>query len=151
MPTFSTDYATAQASALTDQSKSPNLGAYGGDVKYLEATVSVPGTFAVNDVIRIARLPAGARVIPSLISVDYTDPGDACTLKIGDSTDDDRYASGLALGNAAGRKELTEGTEGVAFTTPFKTTSADWLQAVITTATSAAAHTQTWHIFYTLG
>jgi hypothetical protein len=151
MATIYSDLATAQNSALSDQSKSPSLPAYGGDLKYLDVTVSVASDITTSDAIYLCRLPKGARLVPSLISVDYGDPGDALTLKLGDASDDDRYISGLALGGSAGRKLLTEGTEGAAFLTPYKLTDAGWLIATPTTVTSAAAHSQEWHIVYTLG
>lgn len=152
MTTLSTDYATAQAAAINDQSKSPNLGDYGGDVKHIDVKITVPATFAVDDVVRLARLPAGARIIPALCSVDHGDPGDALTLKLGDELDDDRYGSGIALGNAAGRKTPVDAsTKGAAFLTPHKLSSPSWIQYVITTATSGAEHVQNWRIAYTLG
>jgi hypothetical protein len=84
--------------------------------------------------------------------VDHADPGDAFTCKVGDAVDDDRYGAALALGNAAGRKALSEaGTKGDAFTTPYALANEGWITVTPTTVTSAAEHVQCWHLAYTLG
>src|SRR5688572_18338285 len=114
-----TDLATGQLAAETDFSEAPNLRSYGGDVRYVDVKIAVTA-LTTSDVIYLAKLPKGARVIPALCSVDYGDPGDALTGKLGDEVDDDRYGAALALGGSAGRKGFSEaGTKGDAFTTPY--------------------------------
>jgi hypothetical protein len=151
MANYYTTYATSQNSALTDQSASPNVRQNGGTVQHIDVTVALTA-LTTSDVLYLFKLPAGARLLPNLCSVDYGDPGDALTGNIGDEADTDRYGAALALGNAAGRKEFSEaGTKGAAFLTPFTQTGASWLTFTPTTVTSFAAHTQTWHLAYTLG
>lgn len=153
-----TDFATLQASAVNDISTAPNLKAYGGELKVVQVS-KTSYTAATADPLFICRLPKGARIIPQLCSVDYGDPGDALTGKIGTFTvastpaaiDDDVFGSGLALGNAAGRKAFTEaGTVGAGILTPARLDQDAWLVATWTTATSAVSHTQVWTIAYTL-
>jgi hypothetical protein len=150
-----TDLATAQKDALTDLSKAPNLRSYGGDVRHIDVVITATG--ATADPVYLARLPKGARLLPQLCSVDFEDPGDALTGKIGhiydDGTgDDDAYGAALALGNAAGRKEFSEaGTKGAAFLAPVTLAKDAWIYVTWTTATSAVSAKQTWHLAYTLG
>lgn len=150
-----TDYATAQNSALTDLSAAPNLRSYGGNVHYIDVSKTAY-TASTSDDLYLARLPKGARLIPALCSVDYGDPGDACTGDIGYIYDDltgdqDGFGVSLALGNAAGRKEFSEaGTKGAAFLTPVKFTDDAWIYVTWDTVTNGASHTQTWHLAYTL-
>lgn len=153
-----TDYATLQASAVSDMSTAPNVRSYGGNLKVLQVTKSAY-TAATADPLFIARLPKGARLIPQLCSVDYGDPGDALTGKIGTFTvastpaaiDDDVFGAGLALGSAAGRKNFTEaGTVGAGILAPANLDQDAWIVATWTTATSAVSHTQVWTIVYDL-
>lgn len=149
MANYYTTYATSQNSALTDQSAAPNFRQAGGSVVHVDVTVALTA-LTTSDVLYLYKLPAGARLLPNLCSVDYGDPGDALTGNVGDEADTDRYAASLAFGNAAGRKEFSE-NKGAAFLTPFTQTGASWLTFTPTTVTSFAAHTQTWHLAYTLG
>lgn len=153
------DFATLQASAVNDMSTAPNIKAYGGNVHVLQVS-KTSYTAATADPLYICRLPKGARIIPQLCSVDYGDPGDALTGKLGTFTvdtpptaiDDDVFGAALALGNAAGRKAFTDaGTVGVGILTPASLTQDAWLVATWTTATAAVSHTQVWTITYTLG
>lgn len=153
-----TDFATLQASAVSDMSQAPNVKQYGGNLKTLQ--VRMTGyTAATADPLFIARLPKGARLIPQLCSVDYGDPGDALTGKIGTFTvaatpvaiDDDVFGASLALGSAAGRKAFTEaGTVGAGILAPANLDQDAWLVATWTTATVAISHTQVWTIVYDL-
>lgn len=150
-----TTFATSQLAALSDLSQAPNLKQAGGTVRYIDVTKTAY-TAATADPLYLARLPKGARLIPALCSVDYGDPGDACTGDIGyiydDTTGDaDGFGAALALGNAAGRKLFTEaGTKGAAFLTPVQFTDDAWIYVTWSTVTSGASHTQTWHLAYTL-
>lgn len=151
-----TSYATSQLAAIDDASAAPNAKQAGGTLRLVDVS-KTSYTAATADPLYLVRLPKGARVIPQLCSVDYGDPGDACTGKIGyiydDGTgDDDAFGASLALGNAAGRKALTEAsTLGAALLTPVTLTDDAWVYVTWTTVTSGASHTQTWHIAYTLG
>jgi len=154
-----TSFATSQNSASTDSSAAPNLKQSGGNLHFLQ--VAKTGyTAATADPLYLCRLPKGARLIPQLCSVDYGDPGDACTGSIGYFTtadtpvvvDVDAFGTALALGSAAGRKAFSEaGTIGVDFLTPVTFTTDVWIVVTWTTVTSGVSHTQNWNIAYTLG
>lgn len=156
MATVYTTYAQDQYDALTDMSQAPNLRQNGGTVQHLDVTKTAY-TAATADPLYLVRLPKGARLLPQLCSVDYGDPGDACTGDIGyiydaGTGDADGYGASLALGNAAGRKLFSEaGTKGAAFLTPVTLADDAWIYVTWSTVTSGASHTQTWHIAYTLG
>lgn len=146
-----TDFGTKQLAAESDISQAPNVRNYGGDVRYLDVEIAV-AALTTSDVIYLAKLPKGARLIPALCSVDYGDPGDALTGNVGDEVDVDRYGAALALGNAAGRKAFSEaGTKGDAFLNPYVFTEETWVTFTPTTVTSLATHDQVWHLAYTLG
>jgi len=149
MATIYSDFASLQNDATSDISKAPNLRSYGGNVHHIDVTKTA--VMATADPLYLVKLPKGARLLPHLCSVDYEDPGDALTGKIGDELDDDRYGAALALGNAAGRKEFSEaGTKGDAFLNPFTLTASSWIKVTWTTATVAVSGKQTWHLAYTL-
>jgi hypothetical protein len=149
MATTYTSFAEAQNKALSDYSEAPNLRQNGGTVHHLDVTVTQVG--ATANPLYLARLPKGARLLPQLCSVDYADPGDALTCKIGDEADDDRYGALLALGGAAGRKRFDEATtKGDAFLNPHTLVDDAWIIATFTTATNAVSAQQTWHLAYTL-
>lgn len=156
MATVYTTFAASQYSALSDLAQAPNVRLNGGPVHSIDVTKTAY-TAATADPLYLVRLPKGARLLPQLCSVDYGDPGDACTGDIGyiydDATGDaDGYGAALALGNAAGRKTFSEaGTKGATFLTPVTLTDDAWIYVTWSTVTSAASHTQTWHIAYTLG
>lgn len=152
MADFFTDLGTLQNSAAADTSKAPNLRSYGGNLHEVDVKISVGAGITTADVIKLMKLPIGARIIPALCSVDYGLPAaTAWTAKVGDELDDDRYGAALALGTAAGRKEFIDaGTKGVGFLTPYKTVASIWVIVTPTTLTAQAAHDQTWHIVYTL-
>jgi hypothetical protein len=146
-----TDLAAGQLAAESDFSEAPSLRVFGGDVRYVDVKIAVTA-LTTSDVIYLAKLPKGARVIPALCSVDHGDPGDALTGKIGDESDDDRYGAALALGGAAGRKAFSEaGTKGDAFLNPYKFPEELWVTFTPTTVTNLATHDQVWHVGYTLG
>lgn len=154
-----TDLGTAQLAGLTNGGNRPSLPSYGGKVYHLDVTKTAY-TAATADPLYLALLPKGARLLPDLCSVDYGDPGDACTGSIGYFTNDatpvvtdvDYFGTALALGNAAGRKTFSEaGTKGDAFLTPVTFTEDSWVVVTWTTVTSGASHTQCWHLTYTLG
>lgn len=153
------DFGTLQLAAVNDISAAPNARAYGGRLKVIQVTKS-GYTAATADPLFLARLPKGARLIPQLCSVDYGDPGDALTGKIGTFTDaetpvaidDDVFGAALALGSAAGRKAFTEaGTVGVGILTAANLTADAWIVVTWTTATVAVSHTQVWTLVYDLG
>lgn len=161
MANIFTDYATAQNTANTNGADRPTLSTYGGKMFHID----VKKTFnpSTSDPLYLALLPKGARLCADLCSVDYGDPTSstgALTGKIGyftnDATpvaiDDDYFGAGLALGDAAGRKTLSEaGTKGDAFLTPVTFTEDSWIVFTPTTVTNGQSHAETWHLVYTMG
>lgn len=155
-----TTFASDQNDARTNQAEAPNLKQSGGNLHFIQVKKTAY-TAATADPLYLVRLPKGSRLIPQLCSVDYGDPGDACTGSIGYFTaqvdtpvvvDVDAFGTALALGNAAGRKFFSEaGTIGVDFLTPVTFTTDVWIVVTWTTVTSGASHTQTWNLAYTLG
>ena len=152
------DFATSQLAAVSDMSQAPNLKQYGGNLHFVQVR-KTSYTAATADPLYLIRLPKGARLIPQLCSVDYGDPGDACTGSIGYFTDAetpvvvdvDAFGTALALGNAAGRKFFSEaGTIGVDFLTPVSFDQDVWIVVTWTTVTSGVSHTETWNLAYTL-
>jgi hypothetical protein len=150
--------ATAQNTAVTNGADRPSLPTYGGTLHFAQVQKTAY-TAATADPLYLMRLPKGARLIPQLCSVDYGDPGDACTGSIGYFTtaetpvvvDVDAFGTALALGSAAGRKEFSEaGTKGVDFLTPVTFTTDVWIVVTWTTVTSGVSHAQNWNLAYTL-
>lgn len=152
------DFATLQLAAVSDVSQAPNLKQYGGNLKFVQVR-KTSYTAATADPLYLIRLPKGARLIPQLCSVDYGDPGDACTGSIGYFTDADTpvvvdvdaFGTDLALGGSAGRKLFSEaGTKGVNFLTPATFDQDVWIVVTWGTVTNGVSHTQTWNLAYTL-
>lgn len=77
-----------------------------GRVRVVAGTYTGKAADAAGTVIRLARLPKGARLLPQ--SKVYFEAGQDATLtvKVGDSKDDDRYFAAAAPGASAVSKEL---------------------------------------------
>jgi hypothetical protein len=99
MPTFKTSLITAQEAALVDSSK---LVAPTGTVETRRIPYALVGTEGANDLLKIARLPIGAVLLPDQCSVVCEDPGTLLTLDIGTAEDADGLADGIDL--SAGRQ-----------------------------------------------
>lgn len=153
MATVYTTLAQSQVDAAINGADRPTLPSNGGNLHCIN--VSKTGyTAATADPLYLVKLPAGARVIPQLCSVDHGDPGDACTGTVGyiydDGTGDaDGYATALALGGSAGSEPFST-TAGAAALTPVTLTSDAWVYVTWGTVTAGASHTQTWNLVYTL-
>lgn len=152
MPNYDSAFYTAQAAALTDFSSAPNLRQYGGALEYVHAKVTVPSTASAAELLNICYLPPGARVIPSLCTVQPdVDPG-ALTLDIGISGNPDAYADGLDLGaSAAAAPVRWDANLCDQAKTPARLTEQTLVYATIATETITAESVLTFHIAYTLG
>lgn len=153
MASVYTDIATSQLAALADYSQAPNLKDYGGNLRVLRVSKAAY-TAATADPLHLARLPKGAKLIPSLCQVDHGDAGDACTGSVGylydDGTGDaDAYAVNLALGGSAGYESFV-GYAGADALAPVKLTDDAWVVVTWGTVTNAASHTQVWTLVYAL-
>lgn len=119
-----------------------------GAVLYLEAiyTLTAGTDEASGDVLRIAKLPSGCRLIPDLCKVVRNDPGTAFNIsKIGDDPvvedaftgDDDRYSTAIDI-SAAGASDFAYAAQaaGLAgYTLPADA----WIIATLGTVTSPTA------------
>jgi hypothetical protein len=81
----------------TPQTK-PDSGVSNGKVRVQAFTWT--GDAAQNDLVELAKLPVGARIITGFI--DFTDFGSSVTLDIGDGTTENKYLSALDVATAAG-------------------------------------------------
>lgn len=110
----------------------------GGRVRSAFFSYTTVGTEAVSDVIRLTKLPKGARVIG--FNACAEDIGAAtCVLAIGDADDVDRLVTGLVVSaalapNAASTILRTPTTEIVDIGFGYKYTAETWINATVTTA-----------------
>lgn len=132
-----------------------------GDLHLVTAVYTVTAALAANDIIRIVKLPAGARIVPHLSQIDTDGVGaTTATLTVGDTdaqsdgtdaTDADRYGAALDV-NAAGKDLFDGATRGVASNTPYALQSESWITATVATltGTATAGRVLTFRIAYTL-
>ena len=83
---------------------------------------TITAALALNDTIQLFDLPANARIVGGFVkSADFdTNGSPAIVLAVGDSGDDDRYFSGLTIGQAGGVSTTLAAT-GVDYVTTAKT------------------------------
>lgn len=136
MPDFNSNIITREGQRGAAGLADPTL--YQASVRFVQATVTIPSTLAANDRLRLATLPAGAQVVPSMSqAICHADPGTTLRLNVGDSGNTSRYASALNL-DAGGVVNFAGAT------IPAQTTSRAKLATeteVFATITSAAAIT----------
>ena len=129
-------------------------------VEVVTAIYTVTAALAANDVIKLFKAPAGAKVIPHLSQIDSDGVGaTTCTLTVGDldvtaagvdASDNDRYGAALDV-NAAGKDLLDSATRGVASNAPYALQSESWITATVATltGTATASRVLTFRIAYT--
>lgn len=128
-----TTLADAQDSDLVRDRASGNL--LTGKMVYARGQYTTTGTTAADDVLFIAKLPAGAVVVPSASFIDAEDCGTDVSIKIGDddpTADDDRYTTAISLATA-GRIAFVPGIAGP---NPHALTQESWIKGVLTDAGS---------------
>ena len=81
MASVYTDLATSQLAARTDYSQAPNTKQYGGRSAFSKHKTGY--TAATADPLYVCRLRTRCSSDSAVVSIDYGDPGDACTGKIG--------------------------------------------------------------------
>lgn len=96
MPNFNSAVYTAQSS----NHGWPTQQSVGAKLRFATVLYALAGTEVANDTIKLAVLPPGVKVVPSLSRVVCQDPGDALTIDIGFASNDDALADGLALTTA---------------------------------------------------
>lgn len=146
MPTFQSDLAVKTvklgAAGLSDPIT------YQGNLRYMQATVTIPSTLAANDIIEIGTLPLGARVLPALCQfVCHADPGTTLTLDVGTTADPDAYADGSVL-SAGGLVNFVTAAIPAGVLTP---TTLDASTLVYATVASANTITNNSKITFLLG
>lgn len=141
MATYNSDLATYQASTdpTTRNAFPPVQNAH---TNQIDVTYTLTGSEATGDLINLAAIPAGVRIIPEKISVFCADPGTTLKLDIGDTdastaADDNRYVAALDV--SAGGFFWGGSAPGVAVTTRYTTASSCWLQAKVNTAATLTA------------
>ena len=153
---------TTQGAIIAAPTASNRLAAdqLGNEIQYAYGQYVVTAALAADDVIRITRLPQGARIIPHLSQVDSDGVGaTTATIKIGDldvtsagvdASDDDRYGAALDV-NAAGKDLFDSSTRGVASNNSYALQSESWITATVATLTGTATADRvlTFRIAYT--
>ena len=108
---------TALASAQNDTTNVKNRAEgkdLTGNVVYARGSYTTTALTAAGDILRIALLPKGAVVVPSLCRIDTEDLGTDISVKVGDldtTADDDRYSTAVSLATA-GAKDFVSGVAG---------------------------------------
>lgn len=79
---------------------------FAGRVRYIGAKVTPTSSGASGDVVKLCKVPAGARILP--ISNIHFEAGQVAsmTVKVGDADDDDCYLASVAPGASATSKAL---------------------------------------------
>ena len=96
-----------------------------GVVLSREFLFTVSPALALNDIIKLAPIPAGCVIDDWFIDVPDCDTGGspAITMSVGDSGSATRFSAALTTGQAGGR--INNQTSGTAATCPFEYTAAD--------------------------
>jgi len=127
---------TALASAQNDTTNVKNRAEgkdLTGNVVYARGSYTTTALTAAGDILRIALLPKGAVVVPSLCRIDTEDLGTDISVKVGDldtTADDDRYSAAVSLATA-GAKDFASGVAGA---NPHALASEAWITATIVDA-----------------
>jgi hypothetical protein len=128
-----TTLADAQASLLVRERASGNL--LTGKMVYARGQFTTTSTTAAADVLYIAKLPAGAVVVPGASFIDTEDCGTDINITIGDddpTADADRYSTAISLGTA-GRIAFVPGVAGP---NPHALSQESWIKGVLADAGS---------------
>jgi len=152
MPTFKSTLVTKQQAARTK----PSAGLRNGDEAFgilmiATASVTIPDTLAVNDILEIIPpelIPVGAVVVPQLCSCTSPDPGTTLTIDVGDAVDPDRYADGIVLSNGLQVGFCSALPIPDAVANPFRLTEQAVIQATVKSASSITNTVLTFIIAY---
>ncbi len=126
MASFNTDLYGDQVGAAgsSPAASYPLAKSVGGKLRFAVVTYALAGTETASDTINLVRLKKGAVPVPALSRVVHEDIGDALTIDVGFTSNDDALADGIALGTNAGD---------VAFTANGTATAAQYVPAEIAT------------------
>ena len=77
----------------------------GTDITAVYATYELGAALALNDVIEMVKVPAGATILDIILHTTDLDTGGSptITLDVGDGADPDRFMDGLIIGRTGGR------------------------------------------------
>jgi F420-0:gamma-glutamyl ligase-like protein len=134
MATLFTSLAAAQNNTTNVQNRAAGKDLT-GNVVYAKGSYTTTATDAAADILRLALLPKGAVVVPSLCRIDTEDLGTDISVKVGDldtTADDDRYSTAVSLATA-GAKTFTSGVAGA---NPHALASEAWITATLVDAGS---------------
>jgi hypothetical protein len=75
------------------------------------STYTLAAALALNDVIQMVKVPAGATILEAILSTTDLDTGGspAIVLDLGDGSDTDRFIDGATIGQAGGVARLGSG------------------------------------------
>lgn len=134
MATLNSTLAAAQADTTNVQNRAAGKDLT-GNVVYARGSYTTTATDAAADVLRLALLPKGAVVIPSLCKIDTEDLGTDISVTVGDldtTADADRYSTAVSLATAG----VVSFASGVAGANPHALENEAWVTATLTDAGS---------------
>jgi F420-0:gamma-glutamyl ligase-like protein len=134
MATLNSTLAAAQADTTNVQNRAAGKDLT-GNVVYARGSYTTTATDAAADVLRLALLPKGAVVIPSLCKIDTEDLGTDISVTVGDldtTADADRYSTAVSLATAG----VVSFASGVAGANPHALEAEAWITATLTDAGS---------------
>lgn len=80
------------------------------DLTAVWATYTLTAALALNDVIQMVKVPAGATILDMGLScTDLDSGGTAIVLDVGDGSDTDRFIDGSAVGGTGGTSRIGSG------------------------------------------
>lgn len=94
----------ATLNTTTANGNQPRTAGFAGNTKTMYASYSLTAALALNDVIDMFKVPAGARITGVTLKTSDLDTGGspAIVLDVGDSGDTDRLIDGATVGQAGG-------------------------------------------------
>jgi len=104
MATIKTNVAEAQTVTFGGKLLTTDLG---GRVRLVHGNITPASAYASGTIIELAKLPAGARVLPQSQIHFEAGQNASLTVKVGDADDDDRYFAAAAPGASATSINLT--------------------------------------------
>jgi hypothetical protein len=143
MATFVADEAAATAPAKGE--------GMSGNCKVVTAEYEISAALALNDVLEMVKVPAGAIVVGCVLATDDLDTNGTPTivLDVGDGSDTDRYIDGSTVGQAGGVTDFSNlAIGGIGYTYTSEDTIDILVQAA--PATGATSGTIKLSVFYTI-
>jgi hypothetical protein len=143
MATFTADEAAATAPAKGE--------GMSGNCKVVVAEYEITAALALNDVVQMVKVPAGAIVSNVVLATDDLDTNGtpAIVLDVGDGGDTDRYIDGSTVGQAGGITDSSNlAIDGIGYTYSVEDTIDVLVQ--VAPATGATSGTIKLIVYYTI-